>query len=60
MRSASSNIQRMQKALDQMNLQLPNVVTDITGVTGMGIIKAILAGERNPYTLATMRDKRCK
>jgi len=43
-----------------MNLQLHNVVTDITGVTGMGIIKTILAGERNPNTLAAMRDKRCK
>ena len=59
-RSASSHIQRMQKALAQMNLQLHNVVTDITGVTGMRIIKAILAGERNPRTLAAMRDKRCK
>lgn len=59
-RSAASHIQRMQKALAQMNLQLHNVVTDITGVTGMGIIKAILAGERDPYALAAMRDKRCK
>lgn len=59
-RSASSHIQRMQKALAQMNLQLHNVVTDITGVTGMKIIKAILAGERNPQMLASMRDKRCK
>lgn len=59
-RSASSYIQRMQKALSQMNLQLHNVVTDITGVTGMKIISAILAGERNPQTLAAMRDKRCK
>jgi hypothetical protein len=42
----------MQKALAQMNVQLHNVVTDITGVTGMGIIKAIIAGERNPDTLA--------
>jgi len=59
-RSASSHIQRMQKALAQMNLQLHNVVTDITGVTGMKILQAILAGERNPQTLAAMRDKRCK
>jgi hypothetical protein len=59
-RSASSHIQRMQKALAQMNLQLHNVVTDITGVTGMGIIKAILAGERHPQRLAALRDKRCK
>ena len=59
-RSAASYIQRMQKALIQMNLQLHNVVTDITGATGMRIIKAILNGERNPDTLASMRDARCK
>jgi transposase len=59
-RGASAHIQRMQKALAQMNLQLHNVVTDITGVTGMGIIQAILAGERNPKKLAALRDKRCK
>jgi len=59
-RSASAHIQRMQKALAQMNLQLHNVVTDITGATGMGIIQAILAGERNPQRLAALRDKRCK
>jgi len=59
-RSSSSHIQRMQKALAQMNLQLHNVVTDITGVTGMGIIKAIIAGERDPQILAGLRDKRCK
>jgi len=59
-RSAASYIQRMQKALAQMNLQLHNVVTDITGVTGMRIIKAILSGERNPKVLAAMRDQRCK
>jgi transposase len=59
-RSAASYIQRMQKALAQMNLQLHNVVTDITGATGMRIIKAILGGERNPKVLAAMRDQRCK
>ncbi len=59
-RSASAHIQRMQKALAQMNLQLHNVVTDITGVTGMSIIKAIVAGERKPHALAALRDKRCK
>lgn len=60
LRSAASYIQRMQKALTQMNLQLHNVVTDITGTTGMRIIKAILNGERNPDTLASMRYPRCK
>jgi hypothetical protein len=50
----------MQKALVQMNLQLHNVVTDITGATGMRIIKAILGGEQNPDVLASLRDQRCK
>ena len=59
-RYAASHIQHMQKALAQMNLQLANVVSDITGKTGMLIIKAILGGERNPMTLARLRDQRCK
>lgn len=59
-RYASVHIQHMQKALTQMNLLLHNVVSDITGVTGMRIIKAILAGERDPKVLATMRDPRCR
>jgi len=59
-RSAASYIQRMQKALTQMNLQLHNVVTDITGATGMRIIRGILDGKRDPDTLAAMRDVRCK
>ena len=59
-RSSASHTQRMQKALAQMNLQLHNVVSDITGVTGMRIIKAILAGERDTKALAAMRDPRCK
>jgi len=57
---ASQHIQHMQKALQQMNLLLHNVVSDITGVTGMKIIKAILAGERDPRVLASNRDDRCK
>ena len=57
---SGSHIQHMQKAMAQMNLQLHNVVSDITGVTGMCIIKAILAGERDPDKLAAFRDKRCK
>ncbi len=59
-RYAASHIQHMQKALAQMNLLLPNVVSDITGVTNMRIIKAILAGERNPRVLAGYRDPRCR
>ncbi len=59
-RSAAIHIQHMQKALQQMNLLLAHVVADITGVTGMTIIRAILAGERDPQTLAQSRDPRCK
>lgn len=59
-RYSSVHIQHMQKALTQMNLLLHNVVSDITGVTGMRIIKAILDGERDTQVLANMRDKRCK
>ena len=50
----------IQKALMQMNLQLHHVVSDITGATGMRIIRAVVAGERNPVTLAALRDQRCK
>ena len=57
---ASDHIRHMQKALRQMNLLLENVVSDINGVTGMKIIRAILAGERNAATLAKFRDNRCR
>ena len=57
---AASHIQHMQKALTQMNLQLHHVVTDITGATGLRIIRAIVAGERDPVVLAALRDYRCK
>jgi len=57
---ASHHIQHMQKALEQMNIKLNHVITDITGVTGMAIIRAIIAGERNPEKLAQMRNSRCK
>jgi transposase len=50
----------MQKALDQMNVQVHRAVTDITGVTGLAIVRAIVAGERNPLKLAVLRDKRCR
>jgi len=59
-RYAGSHIQHMQKALRQMNLLLDNVVTDITGKTGMTIIRTILKGERDPNKLAAYRDRRCK
>lgn len=54
------HVQHMQKALTQMNLQLHHVITDITGTTGMEIIRAIVAGERDPKTLASKRNERCK
>jgi transposase len=57
---AAAHIQHMQKALMQMNLQLHHVVQDVTGVTGMKIIRAIVAGERNPEELARHRDVRCR
>jgi transposase len=57
---AAASIQRMQKALINMNLRLDNVLNDISGLTGMTIIQAILKGERNPKNLAKYRDKRCK
>jgi transposase len=57
---ASQYIQRMQKALEQMNIKLNRVIRDITGATGMAIIHAILDGERNAKKLAQLRDSRCK
>jgi transposase len=57
---AAAHIQHMQKALTFMNLQLHHVVSDITGVTGMKIIRAIVNGQRDPKVLAEMRDVRCK
>jgi transposase len=59
-RYAGMHIQHMQKALDQMNLRLHNVISDITGSTGQAIIRAIVEGERDPKVLATHRDGRCK
>jgi transposase len=56
----AGHIQHMQKALTQMNLQLGNVVSDITGVTGLRIIRAIVKGERNPQRLGAMKDWRTK
>ena len=57
--SAGTHIQRMQKALVQMNLQLPVVVSDITGVTGLRILRDIVAGHHDPARLAAHRDHRC-
>lgn len=54
------HIQHMQKALSQMNLQLHHVIRDITGDTGMRIIRAIVSGEHGPKVLSGYRDHRCK
>ena len=56
----AGHIQHMQKALNLMNLHLTNVISDITGLTGMKILRAIVAGERDPKVLAQHRDPNCK
>jgi hypothetical protein len=56
----SQHIQHMQKALLQMNIQLANVITDLAGETGQRIIRAIVAGERDPLTLARLRHGRIR
>src|SRR2546421_254163 len=58
--SAGRHIQRMQKALTQMNIQLANVLSDVSGTTGQAIITAILRGERDPHKLAELRDPHVK
>lgn len=57
---ATAHIQHMQKALDLMNIHIHKAISDITGLTGMRIIRAILAGEQNPAVLAEMRDPRIR
>jgi len=59
-RYAASHTQHRQKALEQRNVKLTEVVADITGLTGQRIIAAILAGERDPHRLAALRDPKCK
>ena len=56
---AAAHIQHMQKAHTYMNIQLHHVVSDITGVTCMRVVKAIVAGEHNPGVLSKLRDNRC-
>jgi len=58
-RYRSAHIQHMQKALQMMNVKLTQVVSDITGVTGLSIIRAIVAGERDPQVLAGLRNPQC-
>lgn len=60
LRQSVSHVQHMQKALTQMNLQIHHVISDITGVTGLAILDAILSGERDPKKLAALKNKRIK
>ena len=59
-RYAGQHIQHMEKALEQMNLKLTEIISDITGVTGRSIILAILKGTRDPQKLARLRNQKCK
>ncbi|MDY3557317.1 IS110 family transposase [Gemmata sp. JC717] len=59
-RLSAQHVQRIQKALELMNLKLTTVLGDVTGVTGLKIIRAVVAGERDPHVLAALRDRRCK
>jgi transposase len=59
-KNATTHVQRMQKALIQMNLHLHKVISDLTGLTGMTIMRAIVAGERDPQILAALKNSRIK
>src|SRR5260370_3737447 len=56
----SQHIQHMHKALTQMNMQIQHVISDLTGVTGLAIVDAIIDGERDPAALAKLRDPHIK
>ena len=53
-------VRRMQKSLDQMNVRVHRAVSELSGVTGMAIVRAIAAGERDAQKLAQLRDRRCR
>jgi transposase len=57
---SNQHIQHMHKALTQMNVQIQHVISDITGLTGLAIVDAILKGQRDPVELAKLRDRRIK
>ena len=59
-KSAGDYVRRIQKSLEQMNIKLTHVITDIMGATGLRILQAIVDGERDPHELAKLRDERCK
>ena len=58
--AASQHVQHMHKALTQMNLQIQHVISDITGRTGLAMVEAILAGQRDSAELAKLRDSRIR
>jgi len=60
LRTQARSVQHMQKALVQMNIQLANVIADVAGTSGQAILRAIVAGERNPYALARLKDCRVR
>jgi transposase len=60
LRYAGQHVQHMQKALEQMNVKLAEVVSDVVGLTGMSILQAILRGQRDPHKLAKLRNVNCK
>ena len=60
LKAAGKEVQHMQKAMEQMNIKLSNVLSDIVGKSGKAIIEAILSGNRNPEDLASLADSRCK
>ena len=60
LRALSKEVLHMQKAMEQMNIKLSNVLSDIVGKSGLAIIVAIINGERNPIRLAQLADSRCK
>ena len=59
-KDAGEEIQHMQKVLTQLNVQLANTISDVSGVTGQAIVRAIVAGERDPFQLADLRDYRVR
>jgi len=56
----ADGVRRMQKTLDQMNVRVHRAVANVDGATGMAILRAMVAGERDPHQLATLRDPRCR
>lgn len=60
LKASAKEVQHMQKAMEQMNIKLSNVLSDIVGVSGKAIVEAILSGNHNPKSLASLASGRCK